>query len=114
MQRRLSGPWTRADWGNWRRRVYQPNAKAVGLSSPVPYDLRGSWVSLLAWEGKTLLEVARQAGHSVAVCDRHYAGIFEAGPAERTSAAAAIRAAREPGVRGVYALFDPSGAQESR
>ncbi len=62
--------------------------------------MRGSWVSLLAWEGKTLLEVARQAGHSVAVCDRHYAGIFEAGPTERTSVAAAIRAAREPGVRG--------------
>jgi len=114
MPRTDGEPWTRADWGNWRRRVYQPNAKAVGLSSSVPYDLRGSWVSLLAWEGKTLLEVARQAGHSVAVCDRHYAGIFEAGPRERTSAAAAIRAAREPGVRGVYALFDPSGARESR
>ncbi len=46
---------------------------------------------------------------SVAVCDRHYAGIFEAGPQERTSVAAAIRAAREPGVRGVCALFDPIG-----
>jgi integrase len=114
MPRTDGEPWTRADWGNWRRRVYQPNATAVGLSSPVPYDLRGSWVSLLAWEGKTLLEVARQAGHSVAVCDRHYAGIFEAGPPERTSAAAAIRAAREPGVRGVCALFDPSATRQSQ
>jgi integrase len=114
MPRTDGEPWTRSDWGNWRRRVYQPNARAVGLTSPVPYDLRGSWVSLLAWEGKTLLEVARQAGHSVAVCDRHYAGIFEAGPPKRTSAAAAIRAAREPGVRGVYALFNPSDARESQ
>jgi hypothetical protein len=51
-------------------------------------------------------QVARQAGHSVAVCDRHYAGIFEATPGERVSAEAAIRAAREPGVRGLCALFD--------
>jgi hypothetical protein len=100
-------PWTKTAWDNWRRRVYQPNAKAVGLRTPVPYDLRGSFVSLLAWEGFTLLEVARQCGHSVAICDRHYAGIFEdVDPAERVTAEAAIRAAREPGVRGVCALFD--------
>jgi hypothetical protein len=54
-----------------------------------------------------MLEVARQAGHSVAICERHYARIFEDyDPATRTSAEAAIRAAREPGVRGVCALFD--------
>gem|GEM_PF-6239403 len=64
-------------------------------------------MSLLAWEGYNLLEVSRQCGHSVAVCERHYAGIFEdVDPAERVSAEAAIRAAREPGVRGVVALFD--------
>ena len=106
MPRDDCAPWRAYDWRNWRRRVYQPNARALGLRSPVPYDLRGSFVSLLAWEGRTLLEVARQAGHSVAVCDRHYAGIFEAMPVERVSAEAAIRAAREPGVRGVCALFD--------
>lgn len=100
-------PWGKTTWNNWRRRVYQPNASALGLASPIPYDLRGSFVSLLAWEGHTLLEVARQAGHSVAICDRHYAGIFEGvDPAKRLSAEAAIRAAREPGVRGVRSLFD--------
>lgn len=102
-------PWTRWDWSNWRNRLYKPHARAVGLPTPVPYDLRGSFVSLLAWEGHTLLEVARQAGHSVAVCDRHYAGIFEdVDPGQRVTAEAAIRAAREPGVRGVCALFDPT------
>jgi integrase len=102
-------PWTRWDWSNWRSRVSKPNARAVGMPTPVPYDLRGSFVSLLAREGYTLLEVARQAGHSVAVCDRHYAGIFEdVDPAQRVTAEAAIRAAREPGVRGVCALFDPT------
>jgi hypothetical protein len=68
----------------------------------VPYDLRGSFVSLLAWEGQNMLEVARQAGHPVAICERHYAGIFEDYyRANRTSAEAAIRAAREAGVRAV-------------
>ena len=100
-------PWTKHQYQHWRRHVYKPNAAAVGLTSGVPYDLRGSFVSLLAWEGQNMLEVARQAGHSVAICERHYAGIFEDyDPAKRTSAEAAIRAAREPGVRGVCALFD--------
>jgi hypothetical protein len=54
-----------------------------------------------------MLDVARQAGHSVEICDRHYAGIFETlDPAERTSVEAAIRAAREPGVRRVAPLFE--------
>ncbi|HEV7853482.1 MAG TPA: tyrosine-type recombinase/integrase [Mycobacterium sp.] len=100
-------PWRDHDYRNRRRRIYKPHAAAVGLTSGVPYDLRGSFVSLLAWEGQTMLEVARQAGHSVAICERHYAGIFEDyDPAQRTSAEAAIRAAREPGVRGVCALVD--------
>jgi integrase len=108
-------PWTRSAWSNWRRRVYQPNARAVGLATPIPYDLRGSFVSLLAWEGQTLLEVARQAGHSVAICDRHYAGIFNnVDPAKRSSAEEAIRSAREPGVRGVCALFDPPAQDQLR
>lgn len=99
-------PWTKHQYQHWRRSVYKPNAAALGLTSGVPYDLRGSFVSLLAWEGYTLLEVARQAGHSVAICDRHYAGIFEdVNPAKRVTAEAAIRAARVPGVRGVCALF---------
>ena len=73
-------PWRRWDWSHWRNRVYKPHARAVGLPTPVPYDLRGSFVSLLAWEGYTLLEVARQAGHSVAVCDRHRPGSSRTSP----------------------------------
>lgn len=42
-----------------------------------------------------MLEVSRQAGHSVAVCARHYAGIFEDyDPTERTSAEATVQAFR--------------------
>jgi len=96
MPRTDGQPWRDHDYRNWRQRVYQPNAATLGLASSVPYDLRGSFVSLLAWEGQTMLEVARQAGHSVAICERHYAGIFEDyDPANRTSAEAAIRAARD-------------------
>jgi hypothetical protein len=58
----------------------------------VPYDLRASFVSLLVWEGRTMLEVAAQAGHGVDVCETYYARIFEGyDPAKRTSAEAAIR-----------------------
>jgi integrase len=89
-------PWALHDYANWRRRIYQPAARAVGLPDPRPYDLRGSFVSLLAWEGHTMLEVARRAGHTVQTCDRHYAGIFEdASMRDRRDAEAAIVAARE-------------------
>jgi hypothetical protein len=53
-------------------------------------------VSLLVWEGRTMLEVAAQAGHSVDVCELYDARIFEGyDPAKRTSAEQAIRAARQ-------------------
>jgi integrase len=90
------GAWRKYDYDNWRARVYQPAARAVGLPDPRPYDLRGSFVSLLAWEGHNMLEVSRRAGHSLQTCDRHYAGIFEdASMRERIGAEAAITRARE-------------------
>jgi integrase len=104
------GPWRKHDYDNWRNRVYQPIAKQVDLPQPRPYDLRGSYVSLLAAEGMTLLEVARRAGHSVDTCERYYAKIFDdVDPANRVPAELAIRAAREPGVAGVARLFDVAG-----
>jgi hypothetical protein len=69
--------------------------------------LRAAFVSLLAWEGYTMLEVARRAGHSVQTCEKHYAKVFEdVTPDERVTAEQAIAAAREPGVAGVARLFD--------
>lgn len=101
------GPWRKHDYDNWRNRVYQPIATKVELRDPRPYDLRGSYVSLLAAAGHTLLEVARYAGHSVDTCERYYAKIFDdVDPANRVLPEAAIRAAREPGVSGVARLFD--------
>jgi hypothetical protein len=53
-------------------------------------------VFLLVWEGRTMLEVAAQAGHGVDVCEMYHAPIFEGyDPARRTSAEAAILTARQ-------------------
>lgn len=89
-------PWTLAAYQNWRRRIYTPAAEAAGVERPRPYDLRHSFVSLLIAEGHNVVEVARQAGHSPKMALDTYAHVFEeCDPAERTSAAARIREARE-------------------
>jgi hypothetical protein len=89
--------WQRHDWQNWRRRVWRPAAIAAGLTGDLrPYRLRGSFVSLLLWEGRSLTYVAEQAGHSVATPAKHYAGVIrELEEQERVPAAEAIRQARE-------------------
>jgi integrase len=96
-------PWIKHDWDNWREDVYQPAARAVGITDPRPYDLRAAFVSLLAWEGYTMLELARRAGHSVQTCEKHYAKVFEdVAPDERVTAEQALAAAREPGVARLF------------
>ncbi len=91
------GDWTRGDWANWRNRVWRPAAIAAGVTGDLrPYRLRESFVSLLLWSGMDLVEVADQAGHSVATLARHYAGVIrELKGQPRVSAAEAIRQARE-------------------
>ena len=90
-------PWRDHDFRNWRKRTFRPAAVAAGVGGARPYDLRHSYVSLLIAEGLTIVEVARQAGHSPQECLRTYAHVFEDfDPAERIPAEAAIRAARVP------------------
>jgi hypothetical protein len=88
--------WKLHDWQNWRRRVYQPAAKAAGVTGDLRvYRLHGSFVSLLLWEGRSLTAVADQAGHSVATLAKHYAGVpdeLEDNP--RPPAADAIKSVR--------------------
>jgi integrase len=90
------GHWEREDWANWRRRIWRPAAIAAGVEGDLrPYRLRGSFVSLLLWEGRSLPYVAEQAGHSIATLANHYAGVIrnlEDQP--RVSAAEAIEQAR--------------------
>jgi len=94
--RRDGAPWTDDDYRNWRKRIYRPAALNAGLDAGRPYDLRHSFVSLLIHEGVSIVEAARQAGHSPEECLRTYAHTFEEfDPAERTPAATAIAQARE-------------------
>ena len=89
------GPWRDHDYRNWRKRRFAPAAVTAGLDRPRPYDLRHSFVSLLIHEGVSIVEVARQAGHSPAICLRTYAHVIEEfEPAERRSAEEEIRRAR--------------------
>jgi integrase len=89
-------PWHNDDYRNWRKRGFVPAAKEAGLKEPRPYDLRHSFVSLLIAEGRNIVEVARQAGHSPTVALDTYAHVFEEfDPAERINAADRIRKARE-------------------
>ena len=87
--------WHDDDYRNWRKRKYAPAARAAGLQSARPYDLRHSFVSLLIQEGLSVVEVARQAGHSPEECLRTYAHVFEEFDlADRTPAEDRIRAVR--------------------
>ena len=69
--------WTAETYRNWRRRIYVPAAVACGVTNPRPYDLRHSFVSLLIHEGRSVVEVARQAGHSPKMALDTYAHVFD-------------------------------------
>jgi len=87
--------WHEDDYRNWRRRIFEPAAERAGLGRVRPYDLRHSFVSLLIAEGRSIVEVARQAGHSATMALDTYGHVFaELDGAERISAEQAIRKAR--------------------
>ena len=88
-------PWNRDRVLNWRKRNFAEAATAAGVPQARPYDLRHSFVSLLIAQGATVVEVARQAGHSPTMALSTYAHLFdEFADAPRTSADEVIRAAR--------------------
>ena len=92
--RRDGGVWQDHDWRNWRKRVFQPAAEAAGLTHARPYDLRGSFASLLIQEGRNVVDVAKQLGHTPETCLRYYARLFDEAPEHPVPAEEAIRAAR--------------------
>jgi hypothetical protein len=69
--------WPEEHWRNWRQRIFAPAAIAAGLEQFRPYDLRHSFVSLLFTEGRTVIEVARQAGHSPTMALATYGHVIE-------------------------------------
>ncbi|HEX6456002.1 MAG TPA: tyrosine-type recombinase/integrase [Solirubrobacterales bacterium] len=97
------GPWTREQYQNWRKRIYVPTTKACGVDNSRPYDLRHSFISLLIHEGLSVVEVARQAGHSPEMTLSTYAHVFdEHSLGEHKTAEDQIRAARSEDVPVLY------------
>jgi integrase len=70
-------PWDDDDWKNWRRRAFATAAKQAGLTDVRPHDLRHSFVSLLIAEGRSIVDVARQAGHSATMALDTYGHVFD-------------------------------------
>ena len=96
--------WTDSRWRNWRARVFAPAAGAAGLSGFRPYDLRHSFVSLLLAERRSVVEVARQAGHSPTMTLATYGHVIEElEGAESLSAEELVRLARDELVRTTFA-----------
>ena len=59
--------WSEAAYRNWRRKIFNPAARAIRVTRPRPYDLRHSFASLLFAEGANPVEIAEQMGHSLAM-----------------------------------------------
>src|SRR3954452_11593116 len=69
--------------------------RAVGVEGARPYDLRHSFCSLLLYEGRTIVEVARQAGHAPSMSlDTYQHVIDDLEAVERVPAEEQIRRAR--------------------
>jgi integrase len=80
--------------------VFQPAAEAAGLEAIRPYDLRHSFVSLLIAGRRSIVDVARQAGHSPSMALNTYGRVFdELEDAKPASAEELIRKARATLVR---------------
>jgi integrase len=90
------GEWTEVGYEQWITRVWAPALGAAELGYQRPYDLRHSFASLLLHEGRSVIYVARQLGHSAALTMRTYGHVIEElDEAPRLAAEDAILAARQ-------------------
>lgn len=108
-----SGGWTLTDWQNWRRRVWRAAASSAGLSADSrPRDLRASFASLLIAEGRSVVEVAQELGHSPATCLRSYARAFAEQSDKRQTAEQQIVRARNVHAKGAKRSGKRSSGRE--
>lgn len=92
---RSGGVWNDGAWQSWHRDAWHPACAEAGIENARPYDLRHSFISLLIHEGRSVVEVARQAGHSPTMTLDVYAHVFdEFDLSERVSAEDQIAQAR--------------------
>ena len=64
------------DLSNWRSRAWTPALKRAGIQAK-PYDLRHTYCSLLAHEGRSMPYIADQMGHNVIETQRRYMHVIE-------------------------------------
>jgi integrase len=106
--------WTDAGYKLWIARVWAPALEQAGIDYRKPYALRHSFASLLIHEGRSIVAVAAQLGHSPAVCLRVYAHVLaELEDVPRISAEDAIAAARQSNF-GRSRVNSDSGHQKGR
>ena len=92
---RSGGIWNDGARQSWHRDAWHPACAAAGIENARPYDLRHSFISLLIHEGRSVVDVARQAGHSPTMTLDVYAHVFdEFDISERVSAEDQIEQAR--------------------
>lgn len=63
------------DLHNWRRRVFYPACKRAGVKV-TPYELRHTYCSLLAHEGRSPVYIATAMGHSLTETQSRYSHII--------------------------------------
>jgi len=105
--------WSKHAYQSWRRRSFGRACKAADIEQATPYTLRHSFCSLLLAEGRSVIYVARQLGHSARLTLGTYGHVIEElDGTVPVTAEAAIRAAREAHVPVSYlsATQEPSGA----
>lgn len=95
--------WRDDDYRNWRTRHFDKALAKAKIKIGRPYDLRHAFVSLLIGEGRSVVYVAAQAGHSPTMTLDTYGHVIEElEEGEKTSAEAAIRKARAADVPAVF------------
>ena len=87
--------WTEVGYEQWINHIWAPALEKARLNYQRPYDCRHSFASLLLHEGRSVIYVARQLGHSAQLTMRTYGHVIEElDEAPRISAEDAIVAAR--------------------
>lgn len=91
------GGWSANAFEKWRRRVFTPTLRSIGIERGRPYDLRHSFASLLLHEGRSVIYVARQLGHDARLTLSRYGHVIdELEEQPRIDAETAIQEARVP------------------
>jgi hypothetical protein len=97
-------PWTREQYQNWHKRIYSRPPRPAASTTPAPTTRPTGSSSLLIYEVLSVVQVARQAGHSPEMTLSTYAHAFDEdslGTGHR-SAEDQIRAARGDDVPVLY------------